>query len=82
MPACRIQTGVSDIQVAEEAYNKLVKKFSAYPDSWTKFAEFYLKKGDIDSARALLPRSLKSLDKSKRRSQVTSTCCGAPRLTP
>ncbi|WVQ75049.1 hypothetical protein IAR50_004658 [Cryptococcus sp. DSM 104548] len=49
----------------EEVFKKIVKKFSAYPESWTRFAEFYLVKGDADSARALLPRSLKSLDKPK-----------------
>ncbi|ODO00747.1 rRNA biogenesis protein RRP5 [Cryptococcus wingfieldii CBS 7118] len=49
----------------EEVFKKIVKKFSAYPESWTRFAEFYLLKGDADGARALLPRSLKSLDKSK-----------------
>ncbi|WVQ96181.1 hypothetical protein IAU59_003284 [Kwoniella sp. CBS 9459] len=52
-------------ETVEELYKKIVKKFSAYPDSWTRFADFYLKKGDVDAARALLPRSMKSLDKSK-----------------
>nr|XP_019009138.1 rRNA biogenesis protein RRP5 [Kwoniella pini CBS 10737]OCF47919.1 rRNA biogenesis protein RRP5 [Kwoniella pini CBS 10737] len=52
-------------ELVEEIYKKIVKKFSAYPDSWTRFAEFYLKKGDPEAARALLPRSMKSLDKSK-----------------
>ncbi|WWC65653.1 uncharacterized protein I303_108274 [Kwoniella dejecticola CBS 10117] len=51
--------------LVEEVYKKIVKKFSAHPDSWTRFAEFYLKKGDTEAARALLPRSMKSLDKSK-----------------
>lgn len=54
--------------MVEELYKKIVKKFSAYPESWTRFADFYLKKGDVESARALLPRSLKSLDKSNRKS--------------
>jgi hypothetical protein len=53
--------------MVEETFKKIIKKFSAYPESWTRFAEFYLKKGDVDAARALLPRSLKSLDKSKRK---------------
>ncbi|OCF37082.1 rRNA biogenesis protein RRP5 [Kwoniella heveanensis CBS 569] len=52
-------------EAVEELYKKIVKKFSAYPDSWTRFADFYLKKGDVEAARALLPRSMKSLDKSK-----------------
>jgi rRNA biogenesis protein RRP5 len=49
-------------------YKKLVKRFSANPDSWSRAAEYYFKKGDTDEARDLLPRSLKSLDKSKRES--------------
>ncbi|ORY34880.1 hypothetical protein BCR39DRAFT_515324 [Naematelia encephala] len=58
-----IAAGKEDM--VEELYKRIVKKFSAYPESWTKFAEFYLKKGDVDQARALLPRATKSLDKSK-----------------
>ncbi|OWT39295.1 rRNA biogenesis protein RRP5 [Cryptococcus neoformans Bt1] len=52
-------------EALEELFKKIVKKFSAYPESWTRFAEFYLNKGDVEAARALLPRSMKSLDKSK-----------------
>ena len=51
---------------AEEVLGKLVKKFGAYPESWTRFTEFYLKKGDKKAARALLPRATKSLEKSRR----------------
>lgn len=54
------------IQAAEDVWTKAVKKFSAHSDVWTKAAEYWFKKGDVDSARELLPRSLKSLDKSKR----------------
>ncbi|WRT69490.1 uncharacterized protein IL334_006476 [Kwoniella shivajii] len=52
-------------ELVEEIFKKIVKKFSQYPDSWTRFAEFYLKKGDAESARSLLPRAMKSLDKPK-----------------
>lgn len=52
----------------EEVFKKTVKKFGAYPESWLKFAEYHLKKGDIDAARQLLPRSLKSLDRADRES--------------
>jgi rRNA biogenesis protein RRP5 len=45
-----------------------VKKFSEHPESWTRFSDFYLKKGDADSARELLPRCMKSLGKTKRES--------------
>ncbi|WVW86696.1 hypothetical protein I302_108750 [Kwoniella bestiolae CBS 10118] len=58
-----VAAGKDDL--VEEVFKKIVKKFSAYPESWTRFAEFYLKKGDVESARALLPRATKSLDKSK-----------------
>ena len=61
----------------EEVHKKIVKKFSAYPDSWTKFAEFYLAKGEVDAARALLPRAMKSLDKSKRESSLQTVPCVA-----
>jgi rRNA biogenesis protein RRP5 len=51
--------------VEEETYKRMLKKFSQYPDTWARFADFYLKKGDVDAARALLPRALQSLDKNK-----------------
>lgn len=72
-----LPTSAERAQMVEETYKKILKKFSAYPDSWTRFAEFYLKKGDLDAARALLPRSLKSLEKSKR--EWSNPC---PRLWP
>lgn len=50
---------------ADEVYKRLLKKFSAFPDSWAKYAEYHLKRGEVEAARALLPRSLQSLDKSK-----------------
>ncbi|KAK4685994.1 rRNA biogenesis protein RRP5, partial [Tremellales sp. Uapishka_1] len=51
--------------VVEDIYKQIVKKFSNLPESWTRFADYLLKKENVDAARALLPRSLKSLDKSK-----------------
>lgn len=59
-----IAAGKNDL--VEPVYQKLLKKFSAFPDSWARFAEFYLKSGNVEAARALLPRALQSLDKSKR----------------
>jgi rRNA biogenesis protein RRP5 len=56
------------LKAAEEVYKKTVKKFGAYPESWLKFAEFYLKSNNLSAARDLLPRSLKSLDKPQRKS--------------
>lgn len=52
--------------MAEEILNKTVKKFSAYPESWLACATYYLKKGNMDAARDLLPRSLKSIEKPNR----------------
>lgn len=49
----------------EDVYNKALKKFSAYPDTWAKFAEYYFKRDDSEKARALLPRALQALDKGK-----------------
>jgi rRNA biogenesis protein RRP5 len=56
--------GKDDIE--EETYKKMLKKFSMFPETWARFADFYLKKGDVEAARALLPRALQSLDKAKR----------------
>lgn len=56
--------GKDDIQ--EDAFKKMLKKFSQYPDTWARFADYYLTKGNVEAARALLPRALQSLDKSKR----------------
>lgn len=53
-------------EVASDVWTKAVKKFSAFPEIWAKAAEYWFKKGDVDDARELLPRSLKSLDKNKR----------------
>lgn len=47
-------------------WRKYVKKFSQVGDSWTRAAEFWFKAGNVDEARDLLPRSMKSLDKSHR----------------
>nr|ODN95502.1 rRNA biogenesis protein RRP5 [Cryptococcus depauperatus CBS 7855] len=52
-------------EAAEEVMKKIIKKFSSHPESWTRLSEFYLSKGNTEAARALLPRSMKSLDKSK-----------------
>lgn len=55
------------VDVEEEIYKKMLKKFSAFPETWARFADFYLRKGDAEAARALLPRALQSLEKSKRK---------------
>lgn len=50
---------------AEEMLKRAAKKFSQSSKVWTLFGEFYLTQGDAESARALLPRALKSLPKRK-----------------
>ncbi|KAI0066486.1 nucleic acid-binding protein [Artomyces pyxidatus] len=50
---------------AEEQYQKTCKKFSHSSKVWTLFGEYYLKRGELEEARKLLPRSLQSLEKRK-----------------
>ncbi|KAI0652084.1 hypothetical protein C8Q79DRAFT_76749 [Trametes meyenii] len=50
---------------AEEQFKKTAKKFSQSSKVWTLFAEHYLKRGMLEEARKLLPRSLQSLEKRK-----------------
>ncbi|KAH9898165.1 U3 snoRNP-associated protein Rrp5 [Cubamyces lactineus] len=50
---------------AEEQFKRTVKKFSQSSKVWTLFAEHYLKRGMVEEARKLLPRSLQSLEKHK-----------------
>ncbi|KAJ7900149.1 hypothetical protein B0H14DRAFT_2672489 [Mycena olivaceomarginata] len=50
---------------AEEQYQRTCKKFGQSSKVWTLFSEFYLRKGDLEDSRKLLPRCLQSLDKRK-----------------
>ncbi|KAF8167718.1 hypothetical protein B0H34DRAFT_645870 [Crassisporium funariophilum] len=50
---------------AEEQYKRTCKKFGQSSKVWTLFGEFYLRKGNLEDARKLLPRSLQSLEKRK-----------------
>ncbi|EIW64233.1 uncharacterized protein TRAVEDRAFT_138819 [Trametes versicolor FP-101664 SS1] len=50
---------------AEEQFKKTAKKFSQSSKVWTLYAEHYLKRGMLEEARKLLPRSLQSLEKRK-----------------
>ena len=56
------------VQKAEEQYKRTCKKFGQSSKVWTMFCEHYLKQGDVEQARKLLPRSLQSLEKRKRKS--------------
>ncbi|KAF8078800.1 hypothetical protein FPV67DRAFT_79954 [Lyophyllum atratum] len=50
---------------AEEQFKRTSKKFGQSSKVWTLFGEYYLRRGDIEEARKLLPRSLQSLEKRK-----------------
>lgn len=50
---------------AEEIYQRFVKKYNMSSKAWTLYGSFLLRHGKTDSARDLLPRSLKSLPKRK-----------------
>lgn len=54
------------LQKAEEQFNRTCKKFGQSSKVWTLFSEYYLKRGNMEESRKLLPRSLLSLDKRKR----------------
>ncbi|KAH9081576.1 nucleic acid-binding protein, partial [Lactarius deliciosus] len=58
---------------AEEQFKRTCKKFGQSSKVWTLFGEHYLKRGDVEQARKLLPRSLQSLEKRKRKSSLQST---------
>ncbi|OBZ78635.1 rRNA biogenesis protein RRP5 [Grifola frondosa] len=53
------------LEKAEEQYKRTCKKFGQSSKAWTLFGEHYLKRGQLEEARKLLPRSLQSLDKRK-----------------
>ena len=54
------------LQQAEEQYKRTCKKFGQSSKVWTLSGEYYLRKGSVEEARKLLPRSLQSLEKRKR----------------
>jgi rRNA biogenesis protein RRP5 len=57
------------LDAAAEILQKACKKFGQDTETWTSYAEFeFVAKDDADAARALLPRSLKSLPTSERES--------------
>jgi rRNA biogenesis protein RRP5 len=64
--------GVCHTQKAEEQYKRTCKKFGQSSKVWTLFGEHHLRRGDVEQARTLLPRSLQSLEKRKRESDLTT----------
>ncbi|KAH9836984.1 uncharacterized protein C8Q71DRAFT_580175 [Rhodofomes roseus] len=63
MAAIFDQSGKSE--ATEEMYKRTCKKFGQSSKVWTLFGEHYLKRGKLEEARKLLPRSLQSLEKRK-----------------
>jgi rRNA biogenesis protein RRP5 len=64
---------ISWFQKAEEQYQRTCKKFGQSSKVWTLFSEYYLRKGDLEDSRKLLPRCLQSLDKRKRKRAILGT---------
>ncbi|KAF9270026.1 nucleic acid-binding protein [Marasmius fiardii PR-910] len=50
---------------AEEQYKRTCKKFGLSSKVWTLFSEHYLRRGEIEESRKLLPRALQRLEKRK-----------------
>lgn len=49
----------------------MTRKFSYKKETWIGFGLFHFKNGNLDAARKVLPRSLKSLSKENRKSIQT-----------
>ncbi len=56
------------VQAAEQLYSQMIRRFSLRKDVWVHFGLFYFKDNKADMARKLMQRSLKSLDKTHRKS--------------
>ncbi|KAF9015563.1 U3 snoRNP-associated protein Rrp5 [Cyathus striatus] len=53
------------VEKAEEQFKRTCKKFGHSSKVWTLFSEHYLRRGRLEDARQLLPRSLQSLERRK-----------------
>ncbi|KAL1677463.1 hypothetical protein EV122DRAFT_214020 [Schizophyllum commune] len=53
------------IEKTEEQFKKTAKKFGHSSKVWTLYGEFFLRRGEVEEARKLLPRALQSLEKRK-----------------
>ncbi|PKI86015.1 rRNA biogenesis protein rrp5 [Malassezia vespertilionis] len=57
------------LEQAADLFRRATKRFSYDPSMWTQWYQFHLRHKDAEAARALVPRSLQSLD---RREHVTA----------
>ncbi|XP_028390902.1 protein RRP5 homolog isoform X2 [Dendronephthya gigantea] len=60
-----IYVGSNKFEQAEQLYQTMIKRFKTSKKMWTDYAAFLMERGSLDSARNLLQRSLKSLEKRK-----------------
>ncbi|KAJ7376225.1 hypothetical protein OS493_036048 [Desmophyllum pertusum] len=60
-----IYTRTDKIELADQLYQTMSKRFSQSKKVWVGFGAFYMKQGKLDLGRKLLQRSLKSLPKRK-----------------
>ncbi|CAO1631798.1 unnamed protein product [Sympodiomycopsis kandeliae] len=65
---------------AIEMWKRTSKKFGNSPEVWVAFEHFYLRNGKADEARALLPRSMQSLEKRKHVETISAFGLGEFKL--
>ncbi|KAL0071786.1 rRNA biogenesis protein rrp5 [Marasmius tenuissimus] len=53
------------VEKAEDQCKRTCKKFGLSSKVWTSFSEHYLRRGEIEESRKLLPRALQRLEKRK-----------------
>ncbi|ORZ36192.1 hypothetical protein BCR44DRAFT_1402217 [Catenaria anguillulae PL171] len=58
-------------ELAREVHNEMLSKFKDSTTVWTRFATYLFEQNQPEDARALLPRGLKSLPKSKHIATIT-----------
>ncbi|CAG8515296.1 14320_t:CDS:10 [Funneliformis caledonium] len=59
------------LELVENTYNTMIKKFSQSSKVWSKMGLYYTRNGKIEDARALLQKSLKILPKRKHVKTIT-----------
>ena len=64
----------SSLQLAEQLYQTMTKKFSNELQVWIRYGVFQMQQGRLEAARNLLKRSLKSLSKQQRKYYMCITC--------
>lgn len=60
------------IEAAEELFVKAKAKYSTTAEFWIEYARYYLRTGQADAARALLPRAMQALDKRDHTGTITA----------